>query len=218
MVLGLDEFLAEQLLPASKDQLHERGCTASARSPGWPCDHPGPASDFQVIGQHRHRDRPVGPRDRDHAATSAHGSAPGWLRRSSRPRDPRPAPRATGRPPSTSSRRTPSASTTGAAAGPAVHEQRPDDGGQPDPRRLGRRAPLGDPAMPRWDTDRRLARLLDNVVIVDGLPERPLRRGGDHRRRLASRTGRRRPGSLDAARGIAWQLPAEPRPTPSTAS
>jgi hypothetical protein len=27
-----------------------------------------------------------------------------------------------------------------------------------------------DPAMPRWDTDRRLARLLGNVVVVDGLP------------------------------------------------
>ena len=66
-----------------------------------------------------------------------------------------------------------------------------------------------DPAMPRWDTDRRLARLLGNVVVVDGLPAAQSDEAAivaavlD----LANRV-HDGPDSLDPP-ATSWQLPAE---------
>jgi hypothetical protein len=67
-----------------------------------------------------------------------------------------------------------------------------------------------DPAMPRWDTDRRLARLLRNVVVVDGLPDAQSDEAGIGAAvlDLANRV-HDAPDSLDPPPGPSWQLPAD---------
>jgi hypothetical protein len=69
------------------------------------------------------------------------------------------------------------------------------------------------PAMPRWDTDRRLARLLATVVVVPGLPEASSDESkiADAVRALGSLSPDGPDGvpGLDPAPGTTFQLPAE---------
>ena len=69
------------------------------------------------------------------------------------------------------------------------------------------------PAMPRWDTDRRLARLLGSVNVVPGLPESSSDEAAiaDAVRALATVAPEGPDGAtgLDPAPGTTYQLPAE---------
>ncbi|GAB3866192.1 hypothetical protein GCM10028801_38140 [Nocardioides maradonensis] len=69
------------------------------------------------------------------------------------------------------------------------------------------------PAMPRWDTDRRLARLLDTVAVVPGLPAASSDEAAiaDAVRALAGVAPQGPDGAagLDPAPGTSYQLPAE---------
>ena len=145
MVLGLDEFLTEQLYLLSKDWLHERALHGFGTVSGLAVSVSQVDTRLPGHGQHRHRGSTSGAARSSSPATSAPGSAPGSPRRSSRARGPSPSTSTPpGRPPSTSSRRTPSASTTWCRCpGQPCTSSDQTMVRQPDPRRLGRRAPLG---------------------------------------------------------------------------
>ena len=211
MVLGLDEFLAEQLYLLSKDRLHERGLHGFGTVSGLAVSVSQVDSDFQVmvstgIG--------IDQWGREIVITCDQCARLGaWVAAQEQ------------QSPGTLAQHL---DATGQATVYVVasYAECLDDmvplPGQPcsssDQTMVASRIRdawdvelrWDDPAMPRWDTDRRLARLLGNVVVVDGLPE-----GQSDEAAIAAAVldlanrVHDGPGSLDPPPGPAWQLPAD---------